>query len=42
MYETLKRLYTEGRLTKEGLANAVIKGWITAEQYQEITGEPYE
>lgn len=22
--------------------NAVIKGWITPEEFQEITGEPYE
>lgn len=23
------------------IANAVVKGWITAEEYEEITGEPY-
>lgn len=37
MYKRLKRLYEEGRLTKEELQNAVIKGWITNEQLQEIT-----
>lgn len=41
MFETLKRLYNEGRLSKEGVANAVTKGWVTPEQYEEITGEPY-
>lgn len=24
------------------VANAVVKKWITAEEYEEITGEPYE
>lgn len=38
MYETLKRLYEENRLTQEGLQNAVTKGWITEEQYQTIIG----
>lgn len=42
MFERLKKLYEEGRMTKAGLKNAVKKGWITAEQYQEITGEQYE
>lgn len=37
MYKRLKRLYEEGRLTKEELKNAVTKGWITNEQLQEIT-----
>lgn len=37
MFETLKRLYTEGKLSEEGLNNAVEKGWITEEQKLEIT-----
>lgn len=37
MYKRLKRLYEEGRLTQEELQNAVVKGWITNEQLQEIT-----
>ncbi|MEH7093929.1 XkdX family protein [Neobacillus vireti] len=41
MFETLKRLYNEGRLTKEGVANAVSKGWIPPEQYTTITGDLY-
>lgn len=24
------------------VANAVVKGWITAEEYEEIIGEPYK
>lgn len=36
MYERLKRLYVTGKLTAVGLANAVIKGWTTEAQKQEI------
>lgn len=40
MFETIKRLYS-----KSGdsviVSNAVKKGWITAEQYEEITGDEY-
>jgi hypothetical protein len=36
MFETLLRLYKEGKLSEQGLENAVIKGWITEEQKQEI------
>lgn len=36
MYTTLRRLHLEGRLTVEGLNNAVLKGWITEEQKEEI------
>lgn len=44
MFETLMRLYNGGKgpLTDTMLANAVIKSWITAAEYQEITGEEYE
>lgn len=36
MFERLKRLYAEKKLTAAGLANAVIAGWITAEQKKTI------
>lgn len=36
MFETLKRLYLEDRLTEEKLSNAVLKKWITEEQKQFI------
>lgn len=41
MYETIKRLYTAKRLDKAGVRKAVKRGWITAAQYAEITGEAY-
>jgi hypothetical protein len=36
MYETLLRLWQEGKMTEQGLDNAVVKGWIKEEQKQEI------
>lgn len=36
MYNTLLRLYKEGRLTEQGLINAFLKGWVTEEQIEEI------
>ncbi len=38
----LKKMYGKGKATKESLKNAVIRGWITAEEYEDITGEKYE
>jgi len=37
MYEVVKRLYLAGKLTDKGLVSAVTRGWITAEQSEEIT-----
>ena len=34
--ESLKRLYEQGRLTQEQLADRVEKGTITIEEYNEI------
>ena len=39
MYESIKRLYLSGRLSKTGVQAAVKKGWITSEQAKEIGGE---
>lgn len=36
MFERLKRLYKEGKITVEDLDNAVSKGWITEEQKELI------
>ena len=36
MFETLKRLWVEGKLTEIKLDSAVSKGWITSEQKIEI------
>ena len=41
MYETIKRIYAKTG-DKNLVANAVKKGWITAGQYKEITGEEYK
>ena len=39
MYETLRRLYRAGRLTEAQLDTAVTRGWITAEQRDQIIAE---
>jgi hypothetical protein len=36
MFETLKRLYLEGKIDEVKLDNAVNKGWITVEQKLKI------
>lgn len=41
MFEKIKKWYEEGLWTKAMVRNAVKKGKITAEQYEEIVGEPY-
>ena len=41
-YELVKGYYDNGFWKKKAVKNAVAKGWITAEEYEEITGEPYE
>ena len=40
MFETIKRLYAKTGNTAL-VENAVKKGWITREQYKEITGKDY-
>ncbi len=42
LVNSLKRLYTAGRITKEQLAERVEKGTITEADYQEITEEEYD
>ena len=41
-YELVKNYYDKGLWSKTRVRNAVIKGWITAEEYELITGEPYD
>lgn len=36
MFETLKRLYEEGKLDTAGLEKAIEKGWITEVQANKI------
>ena len=37
MYETIMRLFFAGKLSENGLENAIKKGWITREQAGEMT-----
>ncbi len=41
MYEKIKYWYDNGMWTMKMVYNAVGKGKITTEEYEEITGEPY-
>ena len=40
-FVTVKRYYDRGLWSVERVAQAVVCGWITAEEYEEIVGEPY-
>lgn len=40
-FEKFKGYYDKGLWTKAMLRNAVVKGRITADEYEEIVGEPY-
>ncbi|CDE43868.1 putative uncharacterized protein [Clostridium sp. CAG:411] len=42
MFKIVKRYYDKGIYSKENVATFVRAGKITAEQYQEITGDTYE
>lgn len=39
MYNTLKKMYNEGKLDVSGLEKAVEKGWITQDQLDQIIAE---
>lgn len=41
-FKAIKNLYKRGRITIEGVADAVEKGLISAAQYTEITGEAFK
>ena len=40
-FEKVKKYYDMGLWSKAKVKDAVSKGWITAEEYRAITGEPY-
>ena len=40
-FEKVKGYYDMGLWSKAKVKNAVVKNWITAAEYEEITGEPY-
>ena len=39
MFDRLKTLYDAGRITGDGIANAVTRGWITQVQADDILGD---
>ena len=41
-FEKVKLYYEKGLWDKSRVRNAVVKGWITAEEYENIIGKPYE
>ncbi len=41
-FNLVKRYYDNGLWNKAMVRNAVVKGWIAAAEYEEITGEVYE
>ena len=42
MFQKIKRFYNLGIYSKEQVAQFVIRGVITPQQYEQITGDPYE
>ena len=40
-FELVRHYYETGAWKKKAVKNAVGRGWITAAEYQEITGEEY-
>lgn len=41
-YSTVKKYWSMGMWDESRVRNAVVKGWITAEEFEEITGLIYE
>ena len=41
-FEKIKNWYESGLWPRGWVADAVIKNWITAAEYEEITGEPFQ
>lgn len=41
-FATVKSYYVRGLWSETRVRNAVIKHWITAEEFEEIVGKPYE
>lgn len=40
-FELVKQYYDEGLWDERKVRRAVVKGWITEDEFQLITGEPY-
>lgn len=41
-FEKVKKYYDKGLWNEEMVRNAVVKGWITEEEYAEIVGKNYD
>jgi len=41
-FEKVKKYYDTGKWNIDMVRNSVVKNWITAEEFTEITGEPFE
>jgi len=41
-YNTVKKMYDSGLWKINRVRDAVVQEWITAEEFEEITGIPYE
>lgn len=41
-FDTVKWYYDIGAWDEKKVRNAVVKGWITEAEFEEITGKPYE
>ena len=41
-FELVKGYYDSGLWKKKAVRTAVVQAWITAVEYEEIVGEPYE
>ncbi len=41
-YGKVKEYYEKGLWNEDRVANAVLKGWITIEEFREITGARYD
>lgn len=41
-YNKVKNYYDKSLWSIDRVYNAVVKGWITPEEYEEITGQPYK
>lgn len=42
LFDTVKRLYEQGKLTEVGVSNAVAKGWITEDEKLVIVPDTIE
>jgi uncharacterized XkdX family phage protein len=40
-FDKVKKYYDNGLWSKTKVHNAVVKNWITEEEYEEIVGEPF-